>query len=73
MLAASKHVVENDVILYVGEWVSRKATKELVTRANEQHKHQVKIYSVITLSLHLNYKIIKSMFCILVVLVIKNN
>ena len=28
MLAASKHV-ENDVILYVGEWVSRKATKEL--------------------------------------------
>ena len=29
MLAASKHVVENDVILYVGEWVSRKATKEL--------------------------------------------
>ena len=53
MLSASKHVVENDFIFYVGEWVSRKATKELVTRANEQHKHQVKIYGVITLSLHL--------------------
>ena len=48
MLSASKHVVENDFIFYVGEWVSRKATKELVTRANEQHKHQVKIYGVIT-------------------------
>ena len=29
MLSVSKHVVENDVILYEDEWVSRKAAKEL--------------------------------------------
>ena len=44
---------------------------------NEQRKHQVKIYTVITLHyilfLFLYYKTIKSMFCVLFVLGIKNN
>ena len=34
MLSVSQHVVENDAILFQGEWVLRKATKELVTRCS---------------------------------------
>ena len=51
-------------------------SKHLVKK-DEQHKYRVKIYTVITLSLHLTpflyYKTIKSTFCVLVVLEIKKN
>ena len=53
--------------------VARCSVKSQNNAKNEEPKLQVKVYTVITLSLHLNYKTIKSMFRVLVVLGIKNN
>ena len=87
MVSVSKNVVENYISFFMKVMGVKKSNKRIrVTRysvmsqnnaKNKQDKHQVKIYTIITLSLHLipllYYKTIKSMLCVLVVLVVKNN
>ena len=63
MLSISKHTVENDMLFLMNVNGCKKSNKRIrVTRCsvtsqnnakNEQHKQQGKIYTVITLSLHL--------------------